>query len=109
MHDQKDPQALLHSFYRALKPGGHYLMQDVGASADLENNRDFPLAALFYTVSCFHCMPVSLGQGGLGLGTMWGWETALSMLRSAGFADIQLHRLPHDPTNVWFVSHKRGD
>ncbi|HLS67972.1 MAG TPA: class I SAM-dependent methyltransferase [Kiloniellales bacterium] len=109
VHDQKDPQALLHSFYRALKPGGHYLMQDVGASADLENNRDFPLAALFYTVSCFHCMPVSLGQGGLGLGTMWGWETALSMLRSAGFADIQLHRLPHDPTNVWFVSHKRGD
>lgn len=108
VHDQKDPQALLHSLYRALKPGGFYLMQDIGASANLENNRDFPLAAVFYAVSCFHCMPVSLGQGGLGLGTMWGWETAQSMLQFAGFSDIRLHRLPHDPTNVWFVSHKRA-
>lgn len=106
VHDQKNPQSLLRSLYRALKPGGTYLMQDIGASARLENNRDFPLATLLYAVSCFHCMPVSLGQGGAGLGTMWGWETACSMLEAAGFSNIQHHRLTHDPMNVWFISVK---
>jgi hypothetical protein len=65
----------------SLKPGGIYLMQDIGGSARLENNLDFPMASLLYAVSCLHCTPVSLGQGGLGLGTMWGWETAEETLR----------------------------
>lgn len=106
VHDQKDPQALLHGLYRALKPGGFHLVQEIGASAHLENNRDFPFAALLYAVSCFHCMAVSLGQGGVGLGTMWGWETAQAMLQLAGYTDIQQHSLPHDPVNVWFVARK---
>jgi hypothetical protein len=64
------------------------------------------MASLLYAVSCIHCTPVSLGQGGEGLGTMWGWETAQAMLREAGFAEIKRHVLPHDPMNVWFVSRK---
>lgn len=106
VHDQKDPQALLHSLHRALRPDGVYLMQDIGASAHLENNLDFPMAAFLYTASCTHCTPVSLAQGGEGLGTMWGVETAERMLRMAGFANVQRHRLAHDPLNVWFVSQK---
>ncbi|WP_026988942.1 class I SAM-dependent methyltransferase [Fodinicurvata sediminis] len=104
VHDQKDPQALIQSLHDALKPGGIYLMQDIGGSARLENNLDFPMASLLYAVSCVHCMPVSLGQGGKGLGTMWGWETAEAMLKAAGFREVQRHVLPHDPMNVWFVS-----
>jgi 2-polyprenyl-3-methyl-5-hydroxy-6-metoxy-1,4-benzoquinol methylase len=106
VHDQKDPQALLCALHAALRPNGIHLMQDIGGSAGLENNLDFPMAAFLYTVSCCHCMPVSLGQGGAGLGTMWGWETALEMLRTAGFAHTERHVLPHDPMNVWFVSGK---
>jgi len=106
VHDQKDPQGLLQSLHRALRPGGIYLMQDIGGSAKLENNLDFPMAAFLYTASCMHCMPVSLGQGGAGLGTMWGWETAEGMLREAGFAAPQRHTFDHDPLNVWFVSRK---
>ncbi|MFW6077170.1 MAG: class I SAM-dependent methyltransferase [Hyphomicrobiales bacterium] len=106
VHDQKDPQDLIRSLHAALRPGGVYLMQDIGGSARLENNLDFPMASLLYAVSCAHCMPVSLGQGGAGLGTMWGWETAEHMLREAGFAAVARHVLPHDPMNVWFVSHK---
>lgn len=105
VHDQKDPQALVRSLYAALRPGGIYLMQDIGGSAKLENNITFPMAALLYAVSFTHCTPVSIGQGGEGLGTMWGWETAESMLRKAGFAQVERHVLPHDPMNVWFVSH----
>lgn len=106
VHDQKDPQALIVSLFGALKPGGAYLMQDVGGSAELENNRDFPMATLLYAVSCTHCTPISLGQGGKGLGTMWGWETAEAMLKTAGFNIVERHRLAHDPMNVWFVSRK---
>ena len=106
VHDQKDPQGLLHGLYGALRPGGVYLMQDIGGSAKLENNLDFPMAAFLYTASCLHCMPVSLGQGGAGLGTMWGWETALAMLKMAGFDQPQRYQFDHDPLNVWFVSRK---
>jgi 2-polyprenyl-3-methyl-5-hydroxy-6-metoxy-1,4-benzoquinol methylase len=104
VHDQKDPEALIHGLKASLKPGGVYLMQDIGGSAYLEQNMDFPMASLLYAVSCAHCTPVSIGQGGNGLGTMWGWETAKRMLENAGFATVTRHILPHDPMNVWFVS-----
>jgi 2-polyprenyl-3-methyl-5-hydroxy-6-metoxy-1,4-benzoquinol methylase len=105
VHDQPDPEALVRSLRHALKPGGVYLMQDIGGSARLENNRAFPMAALLYAISCVHCTPVSIGQGGVGLGTMWGWETAQTLLRECGFARVERHVLAHDPMNVWFVAH----
>lgn len=104
VHDQKEPQALLCGLRGALKPGGVYLMQDIGGSARLENNIGFPMASLLYAISCIHCTPVSLGQGGEGLGTMWGWETAEAMLERAGFAAVTRQVLAHDPMNVWFVA-----
>lgn len=106
VHDQKDPAAFIKSLHDALKPGGIYLMQDIGGSARLENNLDFPMASLLYAMSCAHCTPISLGQGGAGLGTMWGWETAEQMLKDAGFTGVTKHRLAHDPMNIWFVSQK---
>jgi SAM-dependent methyltransferase len=106
VHDQKDPQQLIRSLHAALRPGGIYLMQDIGGSAYLENNLDFPMASMLYAISCVHCTPISLGQGGAGLGTMWGWETAQAMLHEAGFTDVARTMLAHDPMNVWFVSRK---
>lgn len=106
VHDQKDPQGLLSGIHGALRPGGVHLMQDIGGSAKLENNIDFPFAPFLYTISCLHCMPVSLGQGGAGLGAMWGWETAERMLQAAGFGAPERTILPHDPMNVWFISRK---
>jgi 2-polyprenyl-3-methyl-5-hydroxy-6-metoxy-1,4-benzoquinol methylase len=104
VHDQKDPEGLLAALRRALRPNGIYLMQDIGGSARLENNMEFPMAAMLYAVSTTHCTPVSLGQGGEGLGTMWGWETAQDMLHKVGFRNVERHVLAHDPMNVWFVS-----
>ncbi|WP_428643597.1 class I SAM-dependent methyltransferase [Roseibium sp.] len=104
VHDQKDPEGLIRGLKTSLKPGGVYLMQDIGGSAYLEKNMDFPMASLLYAISCAHCTPVSIGQGGNGLGTMWGWETAERMLEDAGFSSVNRHILPHDPMNVWFVS-----
>lgn len=51
-------------------------------------------------MSTMHCTPVSLGQGGAGLGAMWGVEMAKGMLKRAGFSTIELNRLPHDIVNA---------
>lgn len=106
IHDQKDPAALIRALHAALRPGGIHLIQDIGGSAELENNLDFPFATFLYAMSLVHCTPVSIGQGGAGLGTMWGWETAEAMLRAAGFAAVERHVLAHDPMNVWFVARR---
>lgn len=104
IHDQKDPEGLIRGLKASLKAGGTYLVQDIGGSTRLENNLDFPMASLLYAISLTHCTPVSIGQGGEGLGTMWGWETCEAMLRRAGFVEVDRHVLPHDPMNVWFVA-----
>ncbi|MCM0612412.1 methyltransferase domain-containing protein [Marinobacter sediminum] len=106
VHDQADPQALLAGIATALRAGGVYLMQDIAGSSFLQNNLDHPLGPLLYSISCAHCTPVSLYQGGPGLGTMWGEELATVMLKRAGFEDIDTQRLEHDPFNVYFVARR---
>jgi len=49
---------------------------------------------------------VSLGQGGDGLGTVWGTELATQMLREAGFAEVHQHELEQDPFNAYYVSRR---
>lgn len=104
VHDQKDPKEFLNLVYRSLRDDGVFLMQDIGGSRDLEKNIDNPFAPLLYTISSMHCMPVSLGQGGPGLGAMWGVEMAQEYLAESGFASVEMHRLPHDPINAYFVA-----
>jgi hypothetical protein len=50
---------------------------------------DLPLAPFSYTMSCMHCMTVSLADGGMGLGAMWGEQQAQEMLTDAGFTSIE--------------------
>lgn len=104
VHDQKDPQGLLNLVCNSLADKGVFLMQDIGGSRDLEANIDNPFAPLLYTISLMHCTPISIGQGGPGLGTMWGVETAQEYLAAAGFRDVETHRLPHDPINAYFIA-----
>jgi len=106
VHDQKDPLGLVKTVYNSLNDGGVFLMQDIGGSRDLVTNMDNPFAPLLFTISLMHCTPISIGQGGPGLGTMWGVETAQEFLAEAGFADVQTHRLPHDPVNAYFVARR---
>lgn len=106
IHDQGNPQGVLDGIYRSLKPAGVFLMQDIRASSQLENNLQHPLGPLLYTISTMHCMTVSLAQGGAGLGTMWGEELALSMLQQAGFTEIAVRQLPHDFQNNFYLMKK---
>ena len=104
IHDQAHPARVLGNIARALKSGGVYLMQDIAASSHVQHNLDHPLAPFLYTLSTMHCMTVSLAYGGEGLGTMWGKERALEMLADAGFTATEVHQLPHDIMNYYYVS-----
>lgn len=103
VHDQAQPAAVLGHIRRLLRPDGVYLMQDIDAQSDVADNLDHPLAPYFYTISCMHCMTVSLAQGGQGLGAAWGEQLALAMLKGAGFNRVETHRLPHDIVNLYCV------
>ncbi len=106
IHDQITPQSVLDGIHRTLKPGGTFLMQDIRASSHLENNLEHPIAPLLYTISTMHCMTVSLAGKGAGLGTMWGEEMAIEMLKRAGFRKIDVHQLEHDFQNNFYVMRK---
>lgn len=104
IHDQAHPAAVLATIRRSLRPGGTFLMVDIKASSRLERNLELPWASFLYAVSTLHCMSVSLGQGGDGLGTVWGLEVAEQMLRDAGFSEVTVHELADDPFNAYVVS-----
>jgi 2-polyprenyl-3-methyl-5-hydroxy-6-metoxy-1,4-benzoquinol methylase len=103
IHDQAHPQRVLQNIAHALKPDGVFLMQDISGSSYVENNMELPLGPFGYTISCMHCMTVSLAQDGVGLGAMWGEEKAREMLKEAGFNSVEVNRLPHDILNSYFV------
>lgn len=103
IHDQAKPQRVLDNIARALKPGGVFLMQDIGGSSSVHGNMNAALAPFTYTISCMHCMSVSLAMGGPGLGAAWGREKAREMLLKAGFTRQHMSVLPHDPINEYHV------
>lgn len=103
IHDQGKPLNVLKGIYRALKADGIYLMQDISGTSHLEEDIKHPIGTFLYTISCMHCMTVSLAQDGEGLGAMWGEETTKEYLRNAGFTSIITNKLSHDIQNNWYV------
>jgi SAM-dependent methyltransferase len=104
IHDQPKPDLVLKNIYNSLSDkGGVFLMQDILASTPLKDNISHPLGTFLYTISCLHCMSVSLSQNGAGLGAMWGKEKAVSMLKEAGFANVEVKTLPHDFQNYYYI------
>ena len=103
IHDQAQAAQRAQGHPPRLKPDGVYLMQDISGSSHVHKNIEHPIGTLLYTISCMHCMTVSLAQGGEGLGAMWGEEKTREYLQKAGFRSIETHRLAHDIQNNWYV------
>jgi ubiquinone/menaquinone biosynthesis C-methylase UbiE len=103
IHDQAHPRTVLRNIRRALRPGGTYLMTDIAASSNLEENLDNPFGPSLYAASVTHCMTVSLAQGGEGLGAMWGEQKALELLAEAGFGDVVVKRVEGDMLNNFYI------
>lgn len=106
IHDQAKPATVLRHIYRALKPDGVYLMQDIAGSSHVHHNLNHPIGPFLYTVSTMHCMTVSLAYEGEGLGAMWGREKALEMLAEAGFTRVEVKELAHDIQNHYYINQK---
>ncbi len=106
VHDQAQPDALLSNIARALRSDGVYLMQDIQGSSTHHGDMDHPIGPFIYTISCMHCMSVSLANGGPGLGAAWGKKTALKMLDDAGFKSVRVEELEHDFTNYYYICTK---
>ncbi|WP_250444823.1 class I SAM-dependent methyltransferase [Actinotalea sp. C106] len=106
IHDQARPAVVLANVRRALRPGGTFLMVDIKASSDVAKNVDLPWASYLYAISTYHCMSVSLGLGGDGLGTVWGVERAATMLTEAGFERVEEKEVAADPFNAYFVAQR---
>ncbi|MCK5571630.1 MAG: class I SAM-dependent methyltransferase, partial [Bacteroidetes bacterium] len=106
IHDQAKPDRVLSGISRSLRNDGTFLMQDIAGSSHVHKNRDHPVGPLLYTVSCMHCMSVSLAQNGAGLGAMWGEEKALEMLKEAGFSRVEVKKLSHDFQNNYYIVNK---
>jgi SAM-dependent methyltransferase len=104
IHDQARPAEVLKAIAKALRPGGVFLMVDIRASSLLEENMEHPLAPFLYTISCNHCMTVSLAGDGAGLGTMWGEQAACQMLRDAGFTDVEVKHVEDDVMNSFYIA-----
>ncbi len=106
IHDQAKPAAVLAGIEAALRPDGVFLMVDIQASSNLEDNVDHPVGPFLYTVSTMHCMTVSLALGGDGLGTAWGEQKAQQMLADAGFGSVETTHVEADILNTYYIAHK---
>ncbi|MDP3891986.1 class I SAM-dependent methyltransferase, partial [Nocardioides sp.] len=106
IHDQAHPAAVLEQVAGALRPDGVFLMCDIKASSNVEENLEHPFGPFLYTISAMHCMTVSLGLGGDGLGTAWGEQVAVSMLHEAGFADVEVREVEGDVLNNYYVARR---
>ncbi|HLZ71511.1 MAG TPA: class I SAM-dependent methyltransferase [Dehalococcoidia bacterium] len=108
IHDQAQPRKVLRNIASALRPGGAYLMVDVRASSNIAENAEHPLAPFLYTVSCMHCMTVSLALNGEGLGAAWGEQKALELLAEAGFRDVDVKQVEGDIVNNYYICRAGG-
>jgi ubiquinone/menaquinone biosynthesis C-methylase UbiE len=104
IHDQAFPAQVLAGIAKSLRPGGVFLMVDIKASSNLEDNLDMPLATFLYGVSTMHCMTVSLSLGGDGLGTVWGEQKARQMLADAGFSSVEVAQVEADAFNAYYIA-----
>jgi SAM-dependent methyltransferase len=104
IHDQAQPRKVLREIANALRPGGTFLMVDIAASSNVEDNIDHPLGPTLYTFSTLHCMTVSLALDGEGLGTAWGEQKARELLAEAGFGRVDLRQVEGDIFNNYYVA-----
>lgn len=89
VHDLPDPLGAMKRIRSALAEGGTYLMVEPKVADQLESNVQNPFARMLYGMSCLHCVPQSLAQGGPGLGACWGEARAREMARDAGFGRFE--------------------
>lgn len=94
LHDSVDPRGILSVIRSALSSDGRYICLEINC-ADRPQDNLGPLGTVLYGLSLAYCLPVSLAEGGAGLGTLGLPESRLSELATeAGFSKVR--RVPID-------------
>lgn len=106
IHDVARPAETLAGIHDSLKAGGVFFCVDMAASSRVEENVGHPMGPFLYFFSIFYCMTTSLAYGGAGLGTVWGEQKAIEMMRTAGFNEITVEKVEGDILNNYYVAHK---
>lgn len=106
IHDLAQPERALMNIAAGLRAGGVFLMGDYTGPNHVDENLDHSMGPMMYMASCMHCVPVSLGLGGPGLGCMWAESTARRLLAAAGFANVALRKLEGDTIYGYFLCTK---
>ena len=109
IHDQAHPTNVLSKIYGALKQDGTFLMQDIAASSNTEENIQNPLAPTLYTFSTLHCMTVSLAQEGEGLVQFGGvsWQNKVGEVGFSG--PIKVKEIEGDILNYYYIAKKKEE
>jgi len=108
IHDMTQPQEVMNSVCKAIKPGGIWVIGDMMAGeSHAQNIQGHPMAHLMYGFSCHLCLPSALSSpNGAGLGTL-GLSPSLAekMLRNAGFEKFEILDWGH-PLNRYYLATK---
>jgi len=101
IHDMVDPVGALRTIRELLDAEGLFVWSEMTGSTNPLENRDDSLARVRAALSPYHCLTVSLAEGGAGLGTILGEEGARELALAAGYDDFEI--LPVDsPTQAFY-------
>ncbi|MFO1329481.1 MAG: methyltransferase domain-containing protein [Rubrivivax sp.] len=89
IHDMGDPQGVLRHLRGCLAEGGTLLLVEPRVAERLADDVANPFARMLHGISCLHCVPQSIAQGGPGLGACWGAGRARVMAHEAGFGRFE--------------------
>uniref|UniRef100_A0A0M3KI83 Methyltransf_11 domain-containing protein n=1 Tax=Anisakis simplex TaxID=6269 RepID=A0A0M3KI83_ANISI len=99
----------LKEIYRTLKPGGTFMMLEGDGTGNVYTDKiKFGYNAIFgYAVSVLACLQFgSQSEDALCLGTMWGSERGVRMLRECGFDDVKIAETPFLDMEILYICHK---
>lgn len=106
VHDLADPAAFILDMRRHLAADGVLYLHELSATREMRRNILDPHAAGVLGFSIYHCLPLSLGRGGIAPGGMWGRERYADALTRAGFSQVQVFQAPSDPSNDTFIARR---
>ena len=86
LHDTPRPDLIIDEVKRVIKKNGCMSVVEFDCDSKQSKNTSDPMTALLYTISLFHCLPVSFHiPGSHGLGLMWGKDRIIDFLSDKGF------------------------
>jgi ubiquinone/menaquinone biosynthesis C-methylase UbiE len=108
IHRQPDPEQVLASIARALRPNGILIMQEEASTGSAARDASRPLAAFSYALSCLQSLATTRAAGGAGVGAMWGASGIRRALTAAGFHRIEEKHAACDSRSAYFVAREIG-